>query len=66
MFDLEQVCWQKLVWNIFYNGLLVLLKSSIVLLMVNVDSWLLIDVIMEEVIGVVGVCGFILFEGYVD
>ena len=49
--DLEQARWQKLVWNIPYNGLSVLLKSSTAPLMANADSRSLIEAIMEEVIG---------------
>ena len=64
--DLEQARWQKLVWNIPYNGLSVLLKSSTAPLMANADSRSLIDAIMEEVIGAAGACGFILPEGYAD
>ncbi|HCH7471555.1 TPA: putative 2-dehydropantoate 2-reductase [Pseudomonas aeruginosa] len=64
--DLEQARWQKLVWNIPYNGLSVLLKSSTAPLMANADSRSLIEAIMEEVIGAAGACGFILPEGYAD
>ena len=63
---LEQARWQKLVWNIPYNGLSVLLKSSTAPLMANADSRSLIEAIMEEVIGAAGACGFILPEGYAD
>ncbi len=56
--DLEQARWQKLVWNIPYNGLSVLLKSSTAPLMANADSRSLIEAIMEEVIGAAGACGF--------
>lgn len=56
--DLEQARWQKLVWNIPYNGLSVLLKSSTAPLMANADSRSLIEAIMKEVIGAAGACGF--------
>ncbi|MGF6691443.1 2-dehydropantoate 2-reductase [Metapseudomonas resinovorans] len=48
--NLEQARWQKLVWNVPYNGLSVLLNAGTTALMGNADSRELIQAIMEEVV----------------
>ncbi|HBN8233311.1 putative 2-dehydropantoate 2-reductase [Pseudomonas paraeruginosa] len=62
--DLAQARWQKLVWNIPYNGLSVLLDSSTAPLMADLDSRALIEAMMQEVIDAAAACGFLLPPGY--
>lgn len=50
MRDLTQTRWQKLVWNVPYNGLSVLLDADTRRLMGNPDSRALIGDIMQEVV----------------
>lgn len=62
--DLAQARWQKLVWNIPYNGLSVLLRSSTAALMGNPDSRALLQALMEEVVAAAQACGHRLPEHY--
>lgn len=62
--ELGQARWQKLVWNVPYNGLSVLLSSGTSGLMANADSRALIQAIMQEVVGAATACGHPLPEGY--
>jgi 2-dehydropantoate 2-reductase len=55
--DLEQARWHKLVWNIPYNGLSVLLDTGTQGLMGNPDSRQLIRAIMNEVVAGAAACG---------
>ncbi|MCO6056955.1 putative 2-dehydropantoate 2-reductase [Pseudomonas sp. MOB-449] len=48
--NLDQARWQKLVWNVPYNGLSVLLNAGTTALMGNADSRELIQAIMQEVV----------------
>jgi 2-dehydropantoate 2-reductase len=64
MAELNQARWQKLVWNVPYNGLAVLLNSATTALMSNADSRALIEVIMQEVADAAGACGFPLPAGF--
>ncbi|MCY1229494.1 2-dehydropantoate 2-reductase [compost metagenome] len=48
--NLDQARWQKLVWNVPYNGLSVLLDAGTTALMGNTDSRELIQAIMQEVV----------------
>ncbi len=50
MHDLTQTRWKKLVWNVPYNGLSVLLDADTRRLMGNPDSRVLIGDIMQEVV----------------
>ncbi|MED5612023.1 putative 2-dehydropantoate 2-reductase [Pseudomonas sp. JH-2] len=61
---LEHARWQKLVWNIPYNGLSVLLDSGTRALMANADSRALIAAIMDEVVAGAAACGHELPAGY--
>ncbi|MBA6061408.1 putative 2-dehydropantoate 2-reductase [Pseudomonas juntendi] len=56
--------WQKLVWNVPYNGLSVLLGASTTALMGNTASRELVLALMAEVVQGAAACGHMLPEGY--
>lgn len=62
--DLAQARWQKLVWNIPYNGLSALLRSSTRPLMADPDSRALLQALMEEVVIAAQACGHRLPDNY--
>lgn len=62
--ELGQARWQKLVWNVPYNGLSVLLNSGTTGLMANVSSRALIAAIMDEVVAGAGACGYQIPEDF--
>lgn len=62
--DLNQARWQKLVWNIPYNGVSVLLGSSTQPLMGNPDSRALLEALMREVVDASLACGYRLPDNY--
>jgi 2-dehydropantoate 2-reductase len=64
--NLHQARWQKLVWNIPYNGLSVLLGASTTPLMADADSRELIKALMAEVVQGATACGHDLPFGYAD
>jgi 2-dehydropantoate 2-reductase len=64
--NLAQARWQKLVWNMPYNGLSVLLNAGTAPLMESPDSRALVKAIMEETCGAAAACGHRLQEGLVD
>lgn len=64
MLDLAQARWQKLVWNVAYNGLSVLLDAGTTRLMANPDSRALIVDLMQEVVQGAAACGYELPQGY--
>lgn len=64
MAELSQARWQKLVWNVPYNGLAVLLNSATTALMGNADSRTLIEAIMQEVVDAAGASGYPLPTGF--
>ncbi|MDD0973881.1 putative 2-dehydropantoate 2-reductase [Pseudomonas fontis] len=64
--NLEQARWQKLVWNVPYNGLSVLLKASTTPLMKDIDSRALIQALMAEVVEGARACGHELPVGYAE
>jgi 2-dehydropantoate 2-reductase len=66
MANLHQARWQKLVWNIPYNGLSVLLGASTTPLMADVDSRELIKALMAEVVQGATACGHVIPAGYAD
>jgi 2-dehydropantoate 2-reductase len=55
--DLRTARWQKLVWNIPYNGLSVVLNADTSELMANENSRLLVEEIMLEVAAAATACG---------
>ena len=63
---LQQARWQKLVWNVPYNGLSVLLKASTAPLMADASSRALILALMDEVVQGARACGHHLPDGYAE
>ncbi|MDY0207182.1 MAG: putative 2-dehydropantoate 2-reductase [Pseudomonas sp.] len=63
---LQQARWQKLVWNIPYNGLSVLLNSNTEQLMSEPHSRELVTELMEEVMAGAAACGYPLPENLVQ
>lgn len=66
MANLHQARWQKLVWNIPYNGLSVLLRASTVPLMADTNSRELIKALMAEVVQGATACGYQVPAGYAE
>lgn len=64
--DLAQARWQKLVWNVPYNGLSVLLGASTTPLMADADSRELVQALMAEVVQGAAACGHALPAGYAE
>lgn len=64
--NLHQARWQKLVWNIPYNGLSVLLGAGTSALMADADSRALIQALMVEVVQGAKACGHDMPPGYAD
>lgn len=62
--DLAQARWQKLVWNVPYNGLSVLLDAGTSKLMASADSRSLIGDLMQEVVQGAAACGHALPQDY--
>ncbi len=58
MLQLQEARWQKLVWNIPYNGLSVLLNSNTTQLMAEAHSRALIVDLMNETIAGAAACGY--------
>jgi 2-dehydropantoate 2-reductase len=66
MANLQQARWQKLVWNVPYNGLSVLLGASTTPLMADASSRELIQALMAEVVQGALACGHTLPPGYAE
>lgn len=64
--NLHQARWQKLVWNIPYNGLSVLLGGGTTALMADADSRELIKALMAEVVQGATACGHEIAPGYAN
>lgn len=64
--NIEQARWQKLVWNVPYNGLSVLLNAHTGQLMQNPATRALVGDMMQEVVNAAAACGFSLPEGFVE
>ena len=64
MGNLQQARWQKLVWNVPYNGLSVLLRASTTPLMADPDCRQLIQDLMREVLQGAAACGYAIPEAY--
>jgi len=62
--SLPQARWQKLVWNVPYNGLSVLLNAGTSALMASQDARALIRELMREVIAAAAACGHPLPDAY--
>ncbi len=66
MANLQQARWQKLVWNVPYNGLSVLLGASTTPLMADASSRQLILALMAEVVQGALACGHDMPPGYAE
>lgn len=64
--NLAQARWQKLVWNVPYNGLSVVLNSGTTALMAHGETRALILAIMKEVIQGAAACGFQIPEVFAE
>lgn len=64
MASIEQARWQKLVWNVPFNGLAVLLNADTTALMANTHSRALVEALMQEVLQGAAACGHVLPEGF--
>ncbi|MFK3945989.1 putative 2-dehydropantoate 2-reductase [Pseudomonas fulva] len=62
--DLAGARWQKLVWNVPFNGLSVLLDASTAQLLDDSHARTLVQALMEEVIGGAATCGHAMPAGY--
>ncbi|WP_417662236.1 putative 2-dehydropantoate 2-reductase [Pseudomonas sp.] len=56
--ELAEARWKKLVWNVPYNGLSVLLNAGTTALMGDLNSRALIASIMDEVVAGAAACGY--------
>ncbi|MBV7479944.1 putative 2-dehydropantoate 2-reductase [Pseudomonas sp. PDM31] len=66
MANLNQARWLKLVWNIPYNGLSVVLGASTTPLMADADSRMLVKALMDEVVQGAIACGHEVPTGYAE
>jgi len=64
--NLKESRWQKLVWNIPYNGLCVVLNTTTEKLMIYHETYELVRDLMLEVIGGAKACGVQIDEGLVQ
>jgi 2-dehydropantoate 2-reductase len=64
--NLEKARWEKLVWNISYNGLSAILNATTDQIMSCPSTLKLVREIMLEVIQAAGACGYDLSENFVD
>ena len=64
--NLKESRWQKLVWNIPYNGLCVVLNTTTEKLMIYPETYELVRDLMLEVIGGAKACGVQIDEGLVQ
>ncbi len=64
--DLNYLRWKKLVWNIPYNGLTVLMNASTDKLTFDADSRPLLQDLMREVIEAAAVCGATIPFDFID
>ncbi len=64
--NLKESRWRKLVWNIPYNGLSVVLNTTTEQLMNHTKTYELVRDIMYEVIGAANACGVKIEKGFVQ
>ena len=64
--NLGRARWEKLVWNMSYNGMSVVLNATTDELMKDPASRKLVEQIMQEVIAGARVCGFEMAEGFAE
>ena len=63
--NLQESRWKKLVWNVPYNGMCVVLNTTTERLMQNPETYKLMRDLMLEVTGAANVCGVSIEEGFV-
>jgi len=63
--NLQESRWKKLVWNVPYNGMCVVLNTTTERLMQNPETYKLMHDLMLEVTGAANVCGVTIEEGFV-
>lgn len=64
--DLRTARWQKLVWNIPYNGLSVVLRAATDRLMTEPNARALVEALMREVVAAAAACGRKIPDGFVQ
>lgn len=64
--NLQRSRWEKLVWNIPYNGLCVALDTTTEQLMNHSDSYSLVRSLMTEVVDGARACGVEIRKGFID
>lgn len=64
--DLNSIRWKKLVWNIPYNGLTVVMNASTDILTMNPHSRQLVVDLMNEVVDAGRACGAVISNSFVD
>lgn len=64
--DLEKARWEKLVWNMAFNGPAVILSATTGRMMKNPSARALVRDLMAEVVGGAGACGHVLMDAFVD
>ncbi len=64
--SLGKARWEKLVWNMAFNGTTVILDATTDLIMKNDAARSMVAEIMREVIGGARVCGYDIDDGFVD
>ncbi len=64
--DLLLARWQKLVWNIPYNGLSVILNATTSALMADANTFALVKELMDEVVTGAKMCDRIISESFVN
>jgi len=64
--DLQAIRWAKLVWNIPFNGLSVVLDTTTDQLLAHEPTGALVEKTMREVVAAAGACGVVLDEAIVD
>ena len=64
--DLEKSRWKKLIWNIPYNGLCVVLNTTTEQLMNNPKTYELVRDLMLEVLNAANICGIRIRESFVQ
>ncbi|RMF42770.1 MAG: putative 2-dehydropantoate 2-reductase [Planctomycetota bacterium] len=64
--DLRVARWKKLMWNIPFNGLSVILQADTRALMTDADTRALVEQIMREVLQLARACGSEVEESHID
>jgi len=65
MQNLDAARWMKLIWNVPFNGLSVVLRAGTTLMLANESSRQLILDVMDEVVQGLQACGYSIPDGYI-